>query len=126
MNAPTASRRAVLAAPLGIPAAASAATTAHHDAALLTLLAATRAAEAAYADACRADDDDAMEAASERLETALAEMAAIPAQGALGALVKAARLCRSLDGGAGIMFADMPVVASLQADLARLAPGVVA
>ena len=93
------------------------------DRKLLALLAETRAAEEAFAAAVIADDDDAQDATSERLEAALAEMARTPSEGVQGVLVKAARLCRSLDGHT-IMYADEPVAASLRADLARLAPGV--
>lgn len=124
------SRRMLLAAP--VLAAAPVAAGTHlpvPDVRLLQLLEATRVAEAEYSRAVRAQDDAAEDAAMERLEAALAEMADTAAEGWLGVAAKAARICRSLkesapsgEWGTTIMFADGPVAASLMDDLQRLAP----
>lgn len=100
------------------------------DARLLALLAQAREAEADYAAAIGREDDAGEAAAEARVEDALADMADTPAETWQGIAAKAARICRSLrDGGttgASMLYADAPVAASLAADLARLAPGVVA
>lgn len=83
------------------------------DAGLLHLLTQTR----------RADTPDA----AAELGSILAQMAETPAAGLPGIAAKAARLCRSAaDGGGVLMDAEAPLVASLAADLARLAPEVAA
>ena len=104
------------------------------DGRLLALLADSREAEAAHDAAARADDDEAIAAALARLGQVLGAMADTPARGWTGIAVKAARLCRSMrDGGTEpgafgdtIADDDVPIAESLAADLARLAPEVVA
>jgi hypothetical protein len=103
------------------------------DARLLTLLEETRIAEAVHYRACLTDDDAAIEAALERLQEVLEALAETPAAGWHGIAVKAARICRSLrDGGHSgewghsVNNDDVAVAESLAADLARLAPEVVA
>ena len=99
------------------------------DGRLLALLAESRDADDAHSAAASAEDDAGIAAATERLNGILATMADTPAAGWQGIAIKAARLCRSLyDSGDGcvILAADVPVMESLAADLARLAPEVVA
>ena len=102
-------------------------TTTADDGRLLALLADSRDAEDAHSAAASAEDEDGAAQASERLAGILEAMADTPAAGWQGVAVKAARLCRSLyDSGDGcvILAADAPVMESLAADLARLAPEV--
>lgn len=102
-------------------------TTSEADARLLALLAEARDAEQAHHDAANAEDETGIEAATERLEGILDAMADLPAAGWTGIAVKAARICRSLydsGTGMGLLAADVPVMESLAADLARLAPEV--
>ncbi len=68
------------------------------------------------------DAEDDADAASEAVEDLLRRMAATPAHGPSGIAAKAARLTYSLSDGPVIMHAEMPLAASLAADLARLAP----
>jgi hypothetical protein len=113
------------------------------DAELLQLAAELRAAEEAWrAAACRTDDpddagaEDDAEAASETVEGLLQRMAATPACGPSGIATpacgpsgiaaKAGRLTYSLSDTGTIMYAEMPLAASLAADLARLMPQTVA
>ncbi len=101
------------------------------DAELLRLAAELRAAEQAYCVAvCRTDDDpdaeDDAKVASEAVEDLLQRMAATPAHGLSGIAAKAGRLTYSLSDTTAIMYAEMPLAASLAADLARLAPQAVA
>jgi hypothetical protein len=65
----------------------------------------------------------AREAADEALDSVIRQMARTPAEGLTGLAIKAAQLCRALKDGASIE--DHALRASLQADIARLVPGVV-
>jgi len=103
------------------------------DAELLRFAAELRAAEEAWrAAACRTDDpddadaEDDAEAASETVEGLLQRMAETPACGPSGIAAKAWRLTYSLSDTGTIMHAEMPLAASLAADLARLVPQAVA
>jgi hypothetical protein len=138
-NAP--SRRALLkiaatataAVPVGAAALPAQAADPDPDTELLQLAAELRAAEEAWrAAACRTDDpddadaEDDAEAASETVEGLLQRMAETPACGPSGIAAKAWRLTYSLSDTGTIMHAEMPLAASLAADLARLVPQAVA
>ncbi len=124
---------AAAAAAAGAGWAASPAMAGDADAELLRLAAELRAAEEAWRAAARRTDDpddadaeDDAEAASETVEGLLQRMAATPACGPSGIAAKAGRLTYSLSDTGTIMYAEMPLAASLAADLARLMPQAVA
>lgn len=126
------SRRALLgsaaaAAPL---LAARVATASSVDAGLVTMAAELRAIEAAYNEGCRGPNEwtETPEAVAmmARLEDLIDRMAETPAVGLAGIAAKAGRLCFSLHPrSGGLMYCEAPLVTSLAADLARLAPDAV-
>ena len=104
-----------------------AADTPSSDAALVAMAAEVRALEDAYSAGCGQSDDYCEtpegEAVVARLEATVARMAETPAAGLDGIAAKAGRLCFSLHPWhGGLMDCDLPLVASLMADLHRLAP----
>lgn len=122
-------RRALLgtaaaAAPLLVAGAATASSV---DADLVAMAAELRTIEAAYNEGCRGPDEwtETPEAVAmmERLEDLVAQMAETPAEDLTGIAAKAGRLCFSLHPrSGGLMCCEDVLVASLAADLARLAP----
>ena len=100
------------------------------DAALVAMAAELRAIEATYNAGCGTSDEFCKsaegEAMMERLETIIDQMAETPAEGLEGIAAKAGRLCFSLHPrSGGLMYCEEPLVESLAADLARLAPAAV-
>ena len=98
------------------------------DAALVAMAAELRAIEAAYNIGCGTSDEFCKspegEGLMERLEDIIDQMAETPANGLEGIAAKAGRLCFSLHprSGGTLMNCEMPLLASLAEDLARLAP----
>lgn len=106
---------------------AGVATASSVDAGLVAMAAELRATEAAYEAGVRSGDawsgSPEGEAISVRLEELVTNMADTPAMGLAGIAAKAGRLCVSLEQGTGaLMYCENVLVASLAADLARLAP----
>jgi hypothetical protein len=97
------------------------------DAALLDILAELRCAEAAHTADCIATDGDDVDAETVVIEDLVERMIATPAASMTGIAVKAARLVYSLHPRrGGLMYCEDALPESLAADLARLAPEVVA
>ena len=95
------------------------------DARLVALLGEWRSAELRHEEACRGSDAcAAADEASAAVDAVVRSMAATPAMGLRGIAAKAGILCGAVQIGASI--AEMELADSLIADLARLAPEVVA
>jgi hypothetical protein len=114
----------VAAAPLLV---AGTATASNVDAKLMAMAAELRAIEAAYNEGCHGPDEwtetPEAEAMMARLKDLIGHMSKTPAVGLAGIAAKAGRICFSLHPRlGGLMYCEEALVASLTADLARLAP----
>ena len=113
-------KRAVITAALGVLVARPA------DAELLQLAAEMRLLEATLSHGGAGQDEYETTPEGKALAAAISErmerMATIPAVGLAGLAAKAGRICWSLEDVPTICTGERPIVASIAADLVRLAP----